>query len=46
MREIGEVNIQAHTDLAHLVGNSAAVMTVGPEMYQHFIPELKASSYS
>lgn len=46
MREIGDAVEKAHTDIASLVTDAAAVFTVGPYMYEYFIPELKKSSFS
>lgn len=45
MREIGDIKQQAHRDISHFVWDSAWVFTVGPEMYQYMIPELKENNY-
>ena len=45
MREIGEVNETAHKELVPLVQEASLVLTVGPQMQEHFIPELKVFEY-
>lgn len=46
MREIGGLSESAHRELVPLVKGADLILTVGPQMYQHFIPELTASSYT
>lgn len=46
MREIGDAVEKAHTNIVSLMTDAIAVFTVGPYMYEYFVPELKNSSFS
>lgn len=46
MREIGDIRIRAHEEIASHILAAACVFTVGPEMYNYMIPKLKELWYT